>query len=83
MQQSGNFNLTFIKDINMSIKAASTYEEFLLLIRTNGYETKSEKLGKNDPKFIAFRPIANTIFAPSIQQFCQPALCLHLFRYNY
>ena len=30
------------RDINFCIKAASTYEEFLLLMRAKGYEIKGE-----------------------------------------
>ena len=33
------------KDINATIKASSTYEEFLLLMRAKGYEIKGETLG--------------------------------------
>ena len=45
------------KDINASIKSASTYEEFLLLMKTKNYEIKGEELGKTSPKYISFRPL--------------------------
>ncbi|MDE5933566.1 MAG: relaxase/mobilization nuclease domain-containing protein, partial [Lachnospiraceae bacterium] len=44
------------RDINASIKAADTYEEFLQLMRTKGYEIKGESLAKNAPKSISFLP---------------------------
>ncbi len=43
------------KDINTSIKFSSTYDEFLLLMRAKGYETKGEDFGENAPKYISFR----------------------------
>ena len=36
------------KDINLCIKAASTYEEFLLLMRAKGYEIKGETFGDKE-----------------------------------
>ena len=45
------------KDINASIKSASTYEEFLLLMKTKSYEIKGEELGETAPKYISFRPL--------------------------
>ena len=44
------------KGTNAAIKASSTYEEFLLLIRTKGYEIKGETFGEDAPKFISSRP---------------------------
>lgn len=45
------------KDINQSIKASSTYADFLALMRAKGYEIKSESLEKNSGKYITFLPI--------------------------
>ena len=45
------------KDINYCIRTASTYEEFLLLIRTKGYEIKGETLNDETAKYISFRPL--------------------------
>ena len=45
------------KDINTSIKSASTYEEFLLLMKAKSYEIKGEELGETAPKYISFRPL--------------------------
>ena len=45
------------KDINASIKSASTYEEFLLLMKAKSYEIKGEELGETAPKYISFRPL--------------------------
>ncbi|MBQ6886035.1 MAG: relaxase/mobilization nuclease domain-containing protein [Lachnospiraceae bacterium] len=50
------------KDINSCIKSASTYEEFLLLLRTKGYEIKGEEFGENAPKYISFRPLGKERF---------------------
>ncbi|MDE6662495.1 MAG: relaxase/mobilization nuclease domain-containing protein [Lachnospiraceae bacterium] len=44
------------RDINASIKAADTYEEFLQLMRTKGYQIKGESLAENAPKSISFLP---------------------------
>lgn len=44
------------RDINASIKAADTYEEFLQLMRAKGYEIKGESLAGNAPKSISFLP---------------------------
>ena len=45
------------KDINLCIKAASTYEEFLLLMRAKGYEIKGETFEEGAAKYISFRPL--------------------------
>ncbi len=50
------------KDINAAIKASSTYEEFLLLMRAKGYEIKGEAFGEDAPKFISFRPLGKDRF---------------------
>lgn len=50
------------KDINSCIKSASTYEEFLLLLRSKGYEIKGEEFGENAPKYISFRPLSKERF---------------------
>ena len=50
------------KDINSCIKSASTYEEFLLLLRAKGYEIKGEEFGENAPKYISFRPFGKDRF---------------------
>ncbi len=50
------------KDINSCIKSASTYEEFLLLLRAKGYEIKGEEFGENVSKYISFRPLGKERF---------------------
>ena len=50
------------KAINTSIKSASTYEEFLLLMRAKGYEIKGEEFGENAPKYISFRLLGKERF---------------------
>ena len=45
------------KDINFCIKSASTYEEFLLLMRAKGYEIKGKTFEEGAAKYISFRPL--------------------------
>ena len=45
------------KDINFCIKSASTYEEFLLLMRSKAYEIKGETFEEGAAKYISFRPL--------------------------
>lgn len=45
------------KDINAMIKAASTYEEFIALMRAKGYEITGETFEENARKYISFRPM--------------------------
>ena len=57
-EQNGSAWKTQIrKDINFCIKSASTYEEFLLLMRTKGYEIKGETFEEGAAKYISFRPL--------------------------
>ncbi len=44
-------------DINFFIKSASTYEEFLLLMRAKGYEIKGKIFGEDAAKYISFRSL--------------------------
>ena len=44
------------RDIDAAIKSASSYEAFLLLMQTKGYEIKGQLPGADTPKYIAFRP---------------------------
>ena len=46
-----------MKNINFCIKSASTYEEFLLLMRAKGYEIKGETFEEGAAKYISFRPL--------------------------
>ena len=45
------------RDIDEAIKAVNTYEDFLDLIRANGYEIKGETFGEKAYKYIYFRPL--------------------------
>ncbi|MGL5436130.1 MAG: relaxase/mobilization nuclease domain-containing protein, partial [Lachnospiraceae bacterium] len=45
------------KDINISIKSASTYDEFLLLMKAKGYEIYGDSLEEGAAKYITFRPL--------------------------
>ena len=44
-------------DIDESIQAADTYEDFLSLIQAKGYEIKGETFGADSFKYISFRPL--------------------------
>ena len=44
------------KDINAAIKASSTYEDFIALMKAKGYEISGEGFGENTHKYISFRP---------------------------
>lgn len=50
------------RDINESIKAARTYEEFLQLMRDKGYEIHGETFGEGSAKYISFRPFGKDRF---------------------
>ena len=57
-EQNGSAWKTQIrKNINFCIKSASTYEEFLLLMRAKGYEIKGETFEEGAAKYISFRPL--------------------------
>ena len=56
-QNGSTWKTQLRRDINFCIKSASTYEEFLLLIRAKGYEIKGETFGEDAAKYIAFRPL--------------------------
>lgn len=45
------------KDINQTIKAASTYAEFLAIMQAKGYEIKNDSLDGTGGKYITFLPI--------------------------
>ena len=49
-------------DIDAAIKSASSYDAFLLLMRTKGYEVKGQQLEADTPKYIAFRPAGHERF---------------------
>lgn len=50
------------KDINQAIKAASTYDDFLALMKAKGYEIKGESLEESVGKYIAFLPLGRDRF---------------------
>ena len=56
-QNSSTWKTQLRRDINFCIKSASTYEEFLLLMRAKGYEIKVETFGEDAAKYISFRPL--------------------------
>ncbi len=45
------------KDITATIKMASTYEDFLALMKAKGYEITGETFEENAHKYISFRPM--------------------------
>ena len=56
-KRGGSDKTQLRKDINIAIKSASTYEEFLLLMRAKGYEIKGETFEEDARKYISFRPL--------------------------
>ena len=56
-QNGSTWKTQLRQDINFFIKSASTYEEFLLLMRAKGYEIKGETFGEDTRKYISFRPM--------------------------
>ena len=56
-QSDSSWKTKLRRDINASVRASSTYEEFLLLMRAKGYEIKGSGFGENAHKFISFRPL--------------------------
>ena len=69
-EQNGSAWKTQIrKDINFCIKSASTYEEFLLLMRAKGYEIKGETFEEGAAKYISFRPLDKERFVRGSAKF--------------
>ena len=56
-QNGSTWKTQLRQDMNFCIKSASTYEEFLLLMRAKGYEIKGETFGEDAAKYISFRPL--------------------------
>ena len=56
-QNGSTWKTQLRRDINFCIKSASTYEEFLFLMRAKGYEIKGETFGEEAVKYISFRPL--------------------------
>lgn len=56
-QNGSTWKTQLRRDINFCIKSASTYEEFLLLMRAKGYEIKWKTFGEDAAKYISFRPL--------------------------
>ncbi len=56
-QNGSTWKTQLRRDINFCIKSASTYEEFLLLMRAKGYEIKGETFEEGAAKYISFRPL--------------------------
>ncbi|MDO4556030.1 MAG: relaxase/mobilization nuclease domain-containing protein, partial [Lachnospiraceae bacterium] len=56
--KNGNSRKAMIrKDINQAIKVASSYEEFLAILRAKGYEISHSELDGSNGKYITFRPL--------------------------
>ena len=64
-QNGSTWKTQLRRDINFCIKSASTYEEFLLLMRAKGYEIKGETFGEDAAKYISFRPLDKEHFVRS------------------
>ena len=56
-QNGSTWKTQLRRDINFFINSASTYEEFLLLMRAKGYEIKGETFEEGAAKYILFRPL--------------------------
>ena len=56
-QNGSTWKTQLRRDINFCIKSASTYEDFLLLMRAKGYEIKGESFEESAAKYISFRPL--------------------------
>ena len=56
-RNGSSWKMQIRKDINFCIRSASTYEEFLLLMRAKGYEIKGETFEEGAVKYISFRPL--------------------------
>ena len=56
-QNGSTWKTQLRRDINFFIKSASTYEEFLLLMRAKGYEIKGKTFGEDAAKYISFRSL--------------------------
>ena len=56
-QNGSTWKTQLRRDINFCIKSASTYEDFLLLMRAKGYEIKGESFEEGAAKYISFRPL--------------------------
>ena len=56
-QNGSTWKTLLRRDINFFINSASTYEEFLLLMRAKGYEIKGETFEEGAAKYISFRPL--------------------------
>ncbi len=50
------------QDIDAAVKSASSYDAFLLIMQTKGYEVKGQQLETDTPKYIAFRPAGRERF---------------------
>ena len=56
-QNGSTWKTQLRRDIIFCIKSASTYEDFLLLMRAKGYEIKGESFEEGAAKYISFRPL--------------------------
>ena len=56
-QNGSTWKTQLRRDINFCIKSASTYEDFLLLMKAKGYEIKGESFEEDAAKYISFRPL--------------------------
>lgn len=54
-QKGSSWKFLMETDIKDAIKNAHSYEEFLQIMSGKGYEYKGEKIGENEPKFLAFK----------------------------
>ena len=61
-KESTSYKKRLTDDIDSIVSIASSYENFLELMKAKGYEIKGENLSVDSPKYISFRPMDSKNF---------------------
>ena len=61
-KESTSYKKRLTDDIDSIVSIASSYENFLELMKAKGYEIKGENLSVDSPKYISFRPMESKNF---------------------
>ena len=61
-KESTSYKKRLLDDIDSIVSIASSYENFLELMKAKGYEIKGENLSVDSPKYISFRPMDSKSF---------------------
>ena len=61
-KESTSYKKRLLDDIDSIVSIASSYENFLELMKAKGYEIKGENLSVDSPKYISFRPMDSKNF---------------------